>query len=376
MPTFLSTIISYIVRFLFKETVNGNRIPLGGLLPHVEDERDFLYSMLGVSVAYQPKHIVWEIPTVSVKDQQTLNTCAWNSATAQAEIDEKVQLSVRGLVCNGRKTNSLSGNGFTTLRATQECAKSFGFIEEKLLPNVITDWETYSNYNQITPAMVQNASTHKSKSSFIVSSKNDVLKALDDGRVVQTGFTWYSKYNMGGGLTAPWILPWRQGFEIGGHSVLIVGYDISKQLLKFQNSFGPDWGDKGCFYVRFQDFFPEFNVGYVRVDMDKTAQEALMASYEGKCIKCEQSPSIFLVKQGKKCHFPDEITFYGYGDHFNPNGTYSLIAQSVINLFPDGETVTIQDSPYWSILSSKWDQIKAMPVADALSTIQFLLKNK
>jgi C1A family cysteine protease len=39
---------------------------------------------------------------------------------------------------------------------------------------------------------------------------------------------------------------------IGGHAVLFVGYDNSKQLIKFQNSWGAGWGDGGCGYLPYR----------------------------------------------------------------------------------------------------------------------------
>lgn len=39
---------------------------------------------------------------------------------------------------------------------------------------------------------------------------------------------------------------------IGGHAVVIVGYDDSKGLFIVRNSWGPSWGDKGYFYMPYE----------------------------------------------------------------------------------------------------------------------------
>ena len=36
---------------------------------------------------------------------------------------------------------------------------------------------------------------------------------------------------------------------LGGHAIVIVGYDEEKRLFTFRNSWGEDWGDKGYGYL-------------------------------------------------------------------------------------------------------------------------------
>jgi C1A family cysteine protease len=43
--------------------------------------------------------------------------------------------------------------------------------------------------------------------------------------------------------------------SLGGHAVLVSGYDRTKQLLKVRNSWGACWGDKGYFYLPFAYVF-------------------------------------------------------------------------------------------------------------------------
>ena len=43
------------------------------------------------------------------------------------------------------------------------------------------------------------------------------------------------------------------GKFIGGHAVLIVGYDDSTQQFKVRNSWGTEWGDKGYFYMPYSE---------------------------------------------------------------------------------------------------------------------------
>ena len=38
---------------------------------------------------------------------------------------------------------------------------------------------------------------------------------------------------------------------VGGHCVLVVGYDIGKQMFLVRNSWGTDWGINGNFWIPF-----------------------------------------------------------------------------------------------------------------------------
>ncbi len=51
-------------------------------------------------------------------------------------------------------------------------------------------------------------------------------------------------------------IPWASESDeaIGAHSVLLVGYDDNTEELKFQNSWGSSWGDRGFGYLPYKLF--------------------------------------------------------------------------------------------------------------------------
>ena len=331
----------------------------GGLLPHTEDERDYEYHQLGgIFGGYTPKNEVLELPEYSTKNQGRFNDCTFNALAVQREITEKVPLSVKSVVCYARKQGYLTGDGYSDLRSGQKTALEFGLAEESLLPDVKSDWDSYSAETQLTDAIRANANTHRTKAFFKVTTKDEFLKALDDGYAIHCGMDWFTGYNMGGGLTAPWILPWAKGIGVGGHAICCVGYDLKKQLLKFKNSYGPDWGDRGHFYVRFQDWFGSNWPGYVGVDMDEDTFAQFLKSYEGKHVKSASSPVIYLIENGKKRAFPNEATFYAFGGVLGEKQTWQLVSQSLLDQTPNGEVMDIAQSPYWPALKSSWHVIQ------------------
>lgn len=75
-------------------------------------------------------------------------------------------------------------------------------------------------------------------------------QAMANGYPIVGGFTCYSNiWNAVGG-----VIPLPNGQPIGGHAILLVGYDDAKQQLKFKNSWSARWGDGGYGYLPYQYF--------------------------------------------------------------------------------------------------------------------------
>jgi hypothetical protein len=71
---------------------------------------------------------------------------------------------------------------------------------------------------------------------------------FDAGLPIVCGITCYS--NIWSAVKG--VIPKGNGQVIGGHAILLVGYDDSKQLFKFKNSWGSKWGDNGYGYLPYE----------------------------------------------------------------------------------------------------------------------------
>jgi C1A family cysteine protease len=78
----------------------------------------------------------------------------------------------------------------------------------------------------------------------------EVKHCLSDGYPVAFGFTIYESF-MTEEVTRTGIakMPQTNESPIGGHAVLAVGYDDSKEALIVRNSWGAEWGLGGYFYL-------------------------------------------------------------------------------------------------------------------------------
>lgn len=66
--------------------------------------------------------------------------------------------------------------------------------------------------------------------------------------------SWFTKKVDKTGLVP---MPKKRDLYQGAHAVCIIGYDDSKKLFKFKNSWGYGWGDKGCGYLAY-DYMKQY----------------------------------------------------------------------------------------------------------------------
>jgi hypothetical protein len=351
-----------ILSWIFSDKVAGRRVAPGGMDPHVDDPRDYLYAMLGGVFSYKPKHRRRVLPIGPVKDQMPNNTCVFHSYASSREATEGVALSPRSLVAYGRSKGYVRKDGRSTLREAQQAGMEWGIAEASACPDVQLPWPDYPSVPVAGP-ITESAARHRAKSYFWAKGKADWLKAIDDGNSIHAGLGWYSTYNMSGGLSSPWVLPWRRGVKVDEHAVCCYGYDLDLHggVFIFRNSFGPYWGDRGDFYVRMADIDRDSVVGAVAVDMDGGKAAAMAAYHEGSDIKSDKAPSIWRIQDGKKRPYPDAATFYAWGGAFSgPSGpSFAPVAASLAASIPDGDPMKPEESPFWAALAPHWPSISS-----------------
>ena len=237
-----------------------------GLLPTPPDDRDFNVKIFGWS-NYTPKHSRHVIPTLSIKDQKSRNTCQWEATTVQKEIDERMQLLRRVIIAWGRQNGLTAGDGASDLRSGQMALQSYGIARSGFMSDDYLNWNDYTNINLADKALAVECDQHKIQSFWFLSKREEILKVLDDGKAVVTGIDWYTGFNQGGGFRAPWLITGRVGYLVGGHAIAIIGYDLNyhgRKVYILQNSYGAQWGDNGKFYID-MDYLdnPQVNYGFV-----------------------------------------------------------------------------------------------------------------
>lgn len=140
-----------------------------------------------------------------------------------------------------------SSDGGATIKSGVAAAKRFGIPLEAAWPYVATKPElppktTWEALDKVRPRF--KAAAHA------ISRYEEIPYHLALGRPIVAGFavfrdSWWSDqaYETG------WIAVAEDAAVMGGHAVVIVGFDGQRNALKFANSWGPEWGDSGFGYM-------------------------------------------------------------------------------------------------------------------------------
>jgi C1A family cysteine protease len=102
-----------------------------------------------------------------------------------------------------------------------------------------------------TPTCYKTASKHKVVNYQRLTPTLDILKGcLASGYPFVFGFTVYESFESAQvAKTGVMSLPGPKEKVVGGHAVMAVGYDDSKEHFIVRNSWGPTWGQKGYFMM-------------------------------------------------------------------------------------------------------------------------------
>lgn len=110
-------------------------------------------------------------------------------------------------------------------------------------------------FTQAPPAVaVAQEKNHKIlKYERVQSNSLAVKQAIAAGDPVVVGIMLYASFESDATLRTGIVpMPKRNEQVLGGHAVILVGYDDTKQMFTLQNSWGTSVGDKGYFYLPYK----------------------------------------------------------------------------------------------------------------------------
>lgn len=188
------------------------------------------------------------------ENQQMESSCTGYASTLALEYlhGEKVQLSPLFVYWFARKMqNELNKDDGARLIDVMKVLANYGVCEEryhKSVPN--TNRDVFVEPSRM--AMV-NAEQYKIKNFYHLMSLKDIKKSIASGVPVIAGVAVFNTFeNMKATRTGIIDMPSSKEKNLGGHAITFVGYDDKTKYVKFFNSWGIRWGDRGCGYLPYE----------------------------------------------------------------------------------------------------------------------------
>jgi C1A family cysteine protease len=185
-----------------------------------------------------------------VYDQLSLSSCVANSSAALLQfLNPSITPSRLFIYYNAR---SLDGDpqqdAGTTMSSAIYTLKQRGFCSENT-------WKYNENNVLVRPPInaYQEASKDLVIQDFAINTLIEMKQCLAAGFPFGFGFQVYPYFESEQMAESP-ILPMPQeGDEpIGGHAISAVAYSDKTQMFKIRNSWGPNWGNAGYFYMPYE----------------------------------------------------------------------------------------------------------------------------
>ncbi len=191
-----------------------------------------------------------------IEDQGDLGSCVANSSTTCLEFlykqagKKQPELSRLFLYWYARFLDGTDPNddAGTFIRTAMKALSNYGVCTEDLWPYDVSKYSVKPG----APCLVD-ASNRQILRYYRTPSLVHIKLCLSEGFPVVFGFSVpESMFSDATASTGVVQYPSKNEGIVGGHAVLAVGYDEKKQLLKFQNSWGKSWGNKGYGYLPYR----------------------------------------------------------------------------------------------------------------------------
>jgi C1A family cysteine protease len=227
-----------------------------GWKPDLPDPRDFNFAATAKTLAKLPKSVDLRNGCPPVYDQGQLGSCTGNAIAAAFQFDQIKQKAAdfipsRLFIYYNERAieNSVSVDSGAQIRDGIKSIANLGVCPETMWPYIISEFAHKPFSGCYTTAL-----KHKAIQYQKVARDLDQLKScLAEGYPFVIGFTVYDSFESRAVAQSGVLnLPKKTEGIVGGHAVLIVGYDDSKKRFIARNSWGVDWGMDGYFTLPYE----------------------------------------------------------------------------------------------------------------------------
>ena len=220
-----------------------------GFIPGETDPRDYVF---GVSGAAIPEEYLPEVKA-DVHDQGTVNNCATHALSASLENSLGGKIAF-GWYYGNRRYSDHKGQGTIERDLLKAAQKDGGLIwarypyEEEMV-------KAMERFEASAESLLPEARTLTIGDYWFLNSFDEVRRALFAGKTVQLGFQVFAGIKRVTAanpvLPEPKIRDESLEECLGGHMVWATGYCVRDgvRCIRCRNSWGPEWGENGDFYI-------------------------------------------------------------------------------------------------------------------------------
>ncbi|MEA4912108.1 MAG: C1 family peptidase [Oscillospiraceae bacterium] len=223
--------------------------------PQREDPRDFKLRMQPAQFAL-PQRVDLRAACPPVFNQGDLGSCTANAGVAARMMlgDIKSMLSRLFLYYKERELEgTVAQDSGATMRSICKALHKYGVCRELFWPYIVTRFAQRPNFIADLDARGYRISAYRSFDSNSAQDEIDQIRQYlaIKKQPVLAGVTIYASFESLK-TTRTGVIPVPDPSaerELGGHALLIVGYDDAKSWFIVRNSWGKAWGDKGYGYM-------------------------------------------------------------------------------------------------------------------------------
>ena len=237
-----------------KQTSAVRKIKKYGWVPDLPDQRDHLYAAPPPFLMALPPKVDLRPQCPPIYNQGQLGSCTANSIGAAVEFEQRKQnlptvfLPSRLFIYYNERAmeGTVSQDSGAQIRDGIKSVGQLGVCPEKEWPYVI------AKFAQKPPAACYSDAVQYRALSYqkVLQTPSQMKGCLASGYPFVFGFTVYESFESPQTAKTGLVpMPAPREKVLGGHAVLAVGYDDSKQVFIVRNSWGAGWGLKGYFLM-------------------------------------------------------------------------------------------------------------------------------
>ena len=230
-----------------------------GWVPDKPDERDYIFRPKVVAPVALPQQIDLRQACPPVYDQGQLGSCTANALAGAFDFDrhkEGKQFMTPSrlfIYWNERDMEgTVDADAGAQIRDGVKVLLKVGTPPETDWPYVVDEFTVKPPKKAFQDAERNQALTYQRIMRPENDPMHDMLVCLSGGYPFVAGFNVYASFESEETTrTGVVTMPGSNEQLLGGHAIVVVGYDVDKQWFICRNSWGVSWGDKGYFYMPF-----------------------------------------------------------------------------------------------------------------------------